>query len=178
MRASWAARSKNPGTTWTPSITMLVPSAAARLISASMPTETAAVCSRKPATSASERRVGSRTTVSVWNDETWSVGISSAESIERITSRIDPSVATTRTMPSRCARCVAIVDFPTPVAPPIRITSGTSSRSTSCHRPKLVAYRSPASSWMTMSARSESSELATEDRPASSSRSSIVSATS
>ena len=66
-----------------------------------IPTETAAVCSRNPATSASERRVGSRTTVSVWNEETCNVGISSAESIDRITSRIDPSVATTRTIPRR-----------------------------------------------------------------------------
>ena len=157
---------------------MLVPSAADRLISASIPTETAAVCSRKPATSESERRVGSRTTVSVWNDETWSVGMSSAESIDRITSRIEPSVATTRTIPSRCARCVAIVDFPTPIAPPIRITSGTSSRCTSCQRAKLVAYRSPASSLMMSRAKSESSMLLIEDLSSSSKRISIVSATS
>jgi hypothetical protein len=45
-----------------------------------------------------------------------------------MTSRI-ASVATTRTIPSRAASWVAIVDFPTPVAPPIRITSGTSSSS-------------------------------------------------
>ena len=66
------------------------------------------------------------------------MGISSGESIDRITSRI-ASVATTRTMPRRAASWVAIVDLPTPVVPPIRITSGTSSRSTSRHRTKFLA---------------------------------------
>ncbi len=42
-----------------------------------------------------------------------SVGISSGENIDRMTSRI-ASVATTRTMPSRAASCVAIVDLPDP----------------------------------------------------------------
>ena len=69
---------------------------------------------------------GSRSAVSAWNDDTCRVGISSAESIARMTSRI-ASVATTRTIPRRAASWVAIVDLPTPVAPPIRITSGTSS---------------------------------------------------
>ena len=70
------------------------------------------------------------------------------------------------------------MDLPTPVAPPIRITRGTSSRSTSCHLAKFVAYRSPASSSITVIASADTSELATEDRPASSNRISIVSATS
>ena len=67
-----------------------------------------------------------------------SVGISSDDSIERMTSRI-ASVATTRTMFRRAASCVAIVDLPTPVVPPIRITSGTSSSSTSRHRRRFFA---------------------------------------
>ena len=58
--------SKNPGTTCAPSITMLVPSSAARSISALIPTATAAVCSRNPTIRASaglgrrlaQRRVG------------------------------------------------------------------------------------------------------------------------
>ena len=118
---------------------MLVPSVAARSISASMPTETAAVCSRNPTIRASAAfDGGSRSAASAWNDDVWSVGISSGESIDRMTSRI-ASVATTRTMPRRAASCVAIVDLPTPVAPPIRITSGTSRRSTSRHRTKFFA---------------------------------------
>jgi hypothetical protein len=71
--------------------------------------------------------------LSAWNDDTCRVGIISAESIARITSRI-ASVAITRTMPSLTASCVAIVDLPTPVAPPIRITSGTSRSSICRHR--------------------------------------------
>ena len=122
-----------------PSITMLVPSVAARSISALMPTATAAVCSRKPSSSASDVVPGgSRSAWSAWNDDVCRVGISSDDSIERITSRI-ASVATTRTMPSRAASCVAIVDLPTPVVPPIRITSGTSRRSTSRQRRKFFA---------------------------------------
>ena len=92
--------------------------------------------------------------------------MSSGESIERMTSRI-ASVATTRTMPRRAASWVAIVDLPTPVAPPIRITSGTSSRSTSRHRTKFFAYRSPAISVMTPSATSLSSSLVIETNPRS-----------
>ena len=120
-------------------MTMLVPSVAARSISALMPTATAAVCSRNPSRRASaELPGGSRSAWSAWNEDVCSVGMSSGESIERMTSRI-ASVATTRTMPSRAASCVAIVDLPTPVAPPIRITSGTSRRSTSRHRTKFFA---------------------------------------
>ena len=64
--------------------------------------------------------------------------MSSGESMERMTSRM-ASVATTRTMPNRVASCVAIVDFPTPVAPPIKMTSGTSRPSTERHRTKFFA---------------------------------------
>ena len=118
---------------------MLVPSVAARSIRALIPTDTAAVCSRNPTTSASAVLIGgSRIARSAWNDDTCSVGISSGESIARMTSRI-ASVATTRTMPRRAASWVAIVDFPTPVAPPIRITTGTSRCSTRCHRTKFDA---------------------------------------
>ena len=120
-------------------MTMLVPSVAARSTNALIPTATAAVCSRKPSSSASDEVPGgSRSARSAWNDDVCSVGINSDESIERITSRI-ASVATTRTMPSRAASCVAIVDLPTPVVPPIRMTSGTSRRSTSRHRTKFFA---------------------------------------
>ena len=120
-------------------MTMLVPSAAARSIKALIPTETAAVCSRNPSVSASAVFVGgSRSASSAWNDETCRVGISSGDSIARMTSRI-ASVATMRTMPSRAASWVAIVDLPTPVAPPIRITSGTSRFSISRQRTKFVA---------------------------------------
>ena len=51
---------------------------------------------------------------------------------ERMTSRM-ASVGMTRVMPSRLASMVAIVDFPTPVAPPSKMTSGTSRRLTVCH---------------------------------------------
>ena len=110
----------------------LVPSIAARSSSAFTPTATAAVCSRNPTTTAS-RDGGSRRTCPASNDEACSDGMSSRENIARITSRM-ASVATTRTIPSRAASCVAIVDFPTPVAPPISTTIGTSSASTSRHR--------------------------------------------
>ena len=118
---------------------MLVPSSAARSINALIPTATAAVCSRNPTISGSASLVGgSRSAASASNDDVWSVGISSGENIERMTSRM-ASVATNRTMPSRAASWVAMVDLPTPVAPPIRITSGTSSFSTSRHRRKFFA---------------------------------------
>ena len=43
------------------------------------------------------------------------------------------SVEATRVMKSRCATSVASVLLPTPVAPPMRITSGTSRRRSDCH---------------------------------------------
>ena len=102
-----------------------------------MPTATAAVCSRNPTMTASLDG-GSRSTAPASNDEECSDGISSCENSARITSRI-ASVATTRTTPSRVASWVAIVDFPTPVVPPISTTSGTSSASISRQRWKFRA---------------------------------------
>src|SRR3989442_1637490 len=94
----------------------------------------------------------------------------------RMTSRT-ASVATTRTMPSRAASWVAMVDLPTPVAPPIRITSGTSSCTMSFHRRKFVAYRSPARLVRTSMVISSSSWRVTLRTRCSSRRSSTCSAT-
>ena len=93
----------------------LVPSRAARSIRARIPTATAAVCSRNPTMTGSTGR-GSRSAVSASNDDVYRVGISSPENMARMTSRT-ASVGITRTIPSRAAICVAMVDFPTPVAP-------------------------------------------------------------
>ena len=117
----------------------LCPSRAARSISASIPTDTAAVCSRKPTmTLSSDRPGGSRSASPAANEDVYSVGINASVNMARMTSRI-ASVATTRTMFSRTASCVASVDLPTPVAPPISTTIGTSSARTSSHFRKLVA---------------------------------------
>ena len=124
---------------WTPSTIALVPSCAARSMIALTPTETAAVCSRNPTITVScVRAGGSLRAASASNDDVYSVGISSWVSVDRMTSRT-ASVATTRTMFNRTASRVAIVDFPTPVAPPIITTRGTSSDRTSSHRRKFRA---------------------------------------
>ena len=106
---------------------MLVPSTATRSSSAVIPTAaTAAVCSRNPTiTLSAGLGGGSRSAASASNDDVYSVGISWLVSMARMTSRI-VSLPATRTMPSRTASWVAIVDFPTPVAPPISTTRGTS----------------------------------------------------
>jgi hypothetical protein len=83
----------------------------------------------------------------------------------------------TRTIPSRAASWVATVDFPTPVAPPITITSGTSSAVTSCHRTKFCAYRSPATSSSIAAVSSRSSAEVIEVTPRSTRSSSMRSAT-
>ena len=140
-----------------------------------MPTATAAVCSRNPTTTSSFEG-GSRSTEPASNDDACNVGMSSWENSARITSRI-ASVATTRTMPRRVASCVASVDLPTPVAPPISTTSGTFNASISRQRSKFRAYRSPARSCRTPSASSPSCTLEMDGTPSSRSRSSIASAT-
>jgi hypothetical protein len=104
-----------------------------------IPTATADVCSRKPTmTLSAGRGGGSRRAESASNEEVYSVGMSSLESMARMTSLM-ASVATTRTMPRRAASWVAMVDLPTPVAPPINTTRGTSRLPISCHRRKFVA---------------------------------------
>ena len=64
--------------------------------------------------------------------DVWSVGISSSVNIDRMTSRM-ASVGMMRVIPSRPASWVATVDFPTPVAPPMRMMRGRSMRFTTCH---------------------------------------------
>ncbi len=111
---------------------MLMPSTAARSSRASTPTATADTCSRNPTTTASLVG-GSRKASPASNDDMYRAGISSLENTPRMTSRT-ASVATTRTMPRRVASWVAMVDFPTPVAPPISTIRGMSRASTSRHR--------------------------------------------
>ena len=62
----------------------------------------------------------------------------------RRTSRI-ASVEITLVIPNRAASCVAIVDLPTPVAPPSRMIRGWSSSSTACHCRYVLAWRSSIS---------------------------------
>ena len=127
------ARSRKPGTMCAPSMMRSVPSDTARLTRASMPTDTADVCSRKPMiTGSALRGSGWRTRRAASNDEVCRLGNRSAVNIDRMTSRM-ASVGMTRVMPSRLASMVAMVDLPTPVAPPSRITSGRSRRCTICH---------------------------------------------
>ena len=127
------SRSKNPGTTWAPSTMRSVPSETARLTRASMPTATADTCSRNPMmTGSALRGSGWRTRRAASNDDVCRLGNRSAVNIDRMTSRM-ASVGMTRVMPSRLASMVAMVDLPTPVAPPSRITSGRSRRCTICH---------------------------------------------
>ena len=66
------------------------------------------------------------------------MGISSSVNIDRMTSRM-ASVGMIRVMPSRPASWVAMVDLPTPVAPPIRMMRGRSIRFTTCHLAKESA---------------------------------------
>ena len=120
-------------------MTTLVPSTAARSTRARMPTATAAVCSRNPTMTRSVGLGGgSRSVASASKEDAYSVGMSSLVKRARMTSRM-ASVATTRTMPSRTASWVAMVDFPTPVAPPIMMTRGTSRFLISRHLSQFVA---------------------------------------
>ena len=66
----------------------LVPSTAARSSRASIPTETADVCSRNPTTTRRPLVGGSRSASSASNDDVYRVGISSLENSARMTSRI------------------------------------------------------------------------------------------
>jgi hypothetical protein len=86
------------------------------------------------------------------------------------------SVATTLTMLNCTASRVAMVDFPTPVAPPIITTRGTSRVRTSSHRRKFLAYRSPSRSVRTSWVSAFRSSLVIMLTRRASSRSSISSA--
>ena len=61
--------------------------------------------------------------VSASKEEVWIVGMRLSEKKARMTSLM-ASVETMRTMLSRPASMVDMVDFPTPVEPPMRITRG------------------------------------------------------
>ena len=74
------------------------------------------------------------------------MGIASWVKKARSTWRIT-SVAITRLIPSRPASMVASVDLPTPVVPPIRTTSGRSSRPSRVQARKRRTAVSPSSAW-------------------------------
>ena len=123
----------NPGTMCAPSMITSVPSFTARSIKAFTPTDTADTWSRKPTSTASSARVlFTFTTSPVSKDDVYSVGMNSFEKVPFITSRI-ASVEMTRTIPRRAASCVATVDFPTPVPPPIKMIIGMSRLPTDIH---------------------------------------------
>ena len=119
---------------------------------------------------------GSSSTAPASNDDVYSVGMSWLVSMARMTSRT-ASLPETRTIPRRTASWVAMVDLPTPVAPPINTTSGTSSFSIDCQRRKFFAYRSPARSDSTTTVSSFSCSRVTVSVPSDSRRSSTSSAT-
>ncbi len=110
----------------TPSIIMFTPSWTARLMTRSTPVDTAAVCSRKPTmTGFAPRGTGTLSALHASNVLSCSAGSRSREKMPRMTSRT-ASVDVMRVMPRRCAISVAMVDFPTPVVPPIMMMSGLS----------------------------------------------------
>ena len=95
---------------------------------------------------------------------------------ERNTSRI-ASVGMTRVIPSRLASMVAMVDLPTPVAPPSSTTSGSSRRLTICHLANESPYRVPTSSPNTSRASALSSSRVIDASSRTWRRASITSAT-
>ena len=118
--------SRKSGSRWTPSMMTLVFSSMQRLMIARTPTLMILACSRKPEiTGSSPVALDSETAARAVYEDGWSAGISSGDSIRRMTWRMS-SVATTRGMSSRFARLTASEVLPTPLAPPIRMTSGLS----------------------------------------------------
>ena len=139
-------RSRKPGTMCTPSTTMRCASSIPRAIKASMPTDTALVCSMKPTLLRSvSRGTGTRTAEAASNEDVWMAGMSSGAKKARIVWRT-MSVPMTRVMPRRCASSVARVLLPTPVAPPMSTMSGVSRRRSLCHWRKRPISTSPCSS--------------------------------
>jgi hypothetical protein len=102
-----------------------MPSTTARRMSCVTPTDTAWTWRRNPAmTGSASPAGGSRRCSATLNDDACSDGIISLVKMPRITSRM-ASEETIRTMPSRVAMVVAMVDLPTPVVPPSSTMSGT-----------------------------------------------------